>query len=160
MLAVYWDLISGFLSLLSLHNLFKTSLYLFLIIVQITDFDSIFDVLVKKLQWNNSTVLWDFVLLFNSNNNVQNNYIKIWQDETQQIIQKKWIQVKYLKHVIFQEKFFFYCWEHHLSCSNSDNSSSNLLNNEISTVAKSEGEWSVNHYWEEVNACLWKCKIE
>ena len=160
MSTAHWDLVSDLLSLLSLHNLFKTSLYLFLTAVQITDLGSISDVLVKRLQWNNSTVLWDLVLLFNSNNNVQNNYIKIWQDETQWIIQEKWIQIEYLKHVIFWEKFFFYCQEHYLSHSNSDDSSSNLLNNEISIVAKSENEWSVNYYWEEVSACLWKCRIK
>ena len=158
--AVHQDLVFDFSSLLSLHNLFKTSFYLFSVIVQITDLDFISDVLMKKLQWNNSTVLQDLVLLFGSNNNVWNNYIKIWQDETQRIIQEKWIQVEYLKCVIFQKKFFFYCWEHHLSHSNSDNSSSNLLNNEISIVAKSENEWSVNHYWEEVSVCLQKHRIK
>ena len=141
---IYQDLVSDFLSLSSLHNLFKTPLYLFLTAVQITDLDFISDVLVKRLH----------------DDNVQNNYIKIWQDKTQQIIWEKWIQVEYLKHVIFQEKFFFYCWEHHLLHSNSDNSSSNLLNNKISIVAESENEWSVNHYWEEVGACLWEHKIK
>ena len=160
MSAVHQDLVFDFLSSLSLHNLFKALFYLFLTVIQIIDFNFISNVLMKKLWWNNSTVLWDLVLLFNSNNNVQNNYIKIWQDETQQIIQEKWIQVEYLKHVIFQEKFFFYCWEHHLSHSNSDNSSSNLLNNKISIVVENENEWSVNHYWKEVNICLQECKIK
>ena len=160
MSAAHWDFVSDFSSSLSLHNLFETLLYLFSVIVQITDFDFIFDVLVRRLQWNNSTVLWDLVLLFNSNNNVQNNYIKIWQDETQWIIWEKWVQVEYLKCVIFQEKFFFYCQEHHLSCSNSDNSSLNLLNNKISIVAESEDKQSVNHYWKKVNVCLQEHRIE
>ena len=144
MSAAHQNLISDLLSLSSLHNLFEALFYSFSVTVQITDLDFISDVLVKRLH----------------DDNVQNNYIKIWQDKTQQIIWEKWIQVEYLKHVIFQEKFFFYCWEHHLLHSNSNNSSSNLLNNKINIVAKSENEWSVNHYWEEVNVCLQKCKIE
>jgi len=60
--------------------------------------------------------------------------------------QENWQQVKYLKCTTFKEKFFFYCHECCLSHLNSDNSSSILLNNEMSIVADSEENRLIDHY--------------
>ena len=107
--AAHQDLVPGPSSSSSLHNLFEAPPYLFLAAVQVTGLGPISDALVGRLWWNNSTVLQDLALLFGSNNNVQNNYIKIWQGEARQIIREKWVQVEYLERVAFQEKSFFYC---------------------------------------------------
>ena len=89
------------------------------------------------------------------NNNLWSQYITVWQNKTRQIIHEKWKQIKYLEWNIFNDKFFFYCWENNLFCPHFNDPPSNLLNNETSTVADSESDRSMNHYW-----CLWECSIE
>jgi len=134
------------LSSFFLHNLFKALSYSFFAVIHIIDLELISNILIERLQWTNSVVIQNLIILLDKDNNIQDKYIETWQVETQQVIKEKWQQVEYLKYTIFKEKFFFYCHEHHLSHSNSENSSSVLLDNKMSTVADSEEDRLVNYY--------------
>ena len=153
--AVHHDLISESSLSFFLHNLFEALSYPFSAAVQVTELRSISDVLVDQLHWMNSVVIQDLQILLDENNNLWNQYITIWQNEARQIIHEKWKQVKYLEWIIFNNKFFFYCCKNKLFHSHSDNSSLNLLNNEMSTVVNIEKDRSADHYW-----CLWEYSIE
>ena len=153
--AAHQDLISESSSLSFLHNLFSTLPYSFSAVIQVTELRSISDALIDWLHWMNSVVIWDLQILLGENDNLQSQYIAVWQNETRWVICEKWKQIEYLEQIIFDNKFFFYCWKHNLSHPHSDNPSLNFLNNEMSTVADSESDRSANHYW-----CLWECSIE
>ena len=153
--AAHQDLVSESSSSSSLHNLFDTPPYPFSAAVQVTELRSISDALVDQLHWRNSVVIWDLQILLGENDNLQSQYITVWQNKARWVICEKWKQIEYLKQTTFNNKFFFYCWEHNLSCPHLNNSFSNLLNNETSTVANSENDRSVNYYW-----CLQEHSIE
>ena len=153
--AAHQDLIFESSSSSFLHNLFSTLTYPFLTAVQVTEFESIFDALVDQLHWTNLVVIWDLQILLGENDNLWSQYIMVWQNEARWVIHEKWKQIEYLKWIIFDNKFFFYCWEHNLSCPHLNNPLSNLLNNEMSMVADSESNRSADHYW-----CLQEHSIE
>ena len=144
--ATHQDLISEPSSSSSLHNLFSALPYSFSAAIQVTELKSIFDALVDWLCWMNSVVNWDLQILLGENDNLWSQYIMVWQNEARQIIHEKWKQIEYLEQIIFDDKFFFYCWKHNLSHPHFNDPSLNLLNDEMSTVADSESNRSTDHY--------------
>jgi len=146
LLSAHCDLVSGSSSLFALHNMFGALSYSFSAAVQLTGLSSISDTLVGRVCWTNPTVISHLCDLLSGNDVVRNAYLHNWTITAKQAIKTQWRKVKCIKRSVFSKKSFFYCQDQKLKPPHSDNSSLKLQENETSTITKSEGKRSVDHY--------------
>ncbi len=146
LLSVHCDLVFDSSSFFTLHNMFDASSYSFSAVIQLTGLSPISDTLIDRVCWTNLIIISHLCDLLNGNNTVRNAYLHNWIITAKWAIKTQWREVKCIEHSVFSKKFFFYCQDQKLKPSYSDDSSSELQEDETSTVTESEGERSVNHY--------------
>ncbi len=146
LLSAHCDLVFDSSLLFTLHNMFDASPYSFSAAVQLTGLSSIFDALIGCVCWTNPTIISHLCDLLSDNDTVRNAYLCNWTVTAKWAIKTQWRKVKRIKRSVFSKKFFFYCQDQKLKSSHSDNSSSKLQEDEISTVTKSEDKRPVDHY--------------
>jgi len=146
LLSAHHDLVFGSSLFFTLHNMFDASPYSFSAVIQLTGLSPISDALIDHVHWTNLIVISHLCDLLSGNDAVKNAYLCNWTITAKQAIKTQWREVKCIECSVFSKKFFFYCQDQKLKPSHSDDLSSELQENEISTVTESEGERPVDHY--------------